>query len=879
MRSDDGESRRATATALQETADQQEALRRVVAVAAAGSPPEQVFRAITDEAAALLGGALTALGRFGRTGTEQVILAQTGDHVTEGAWVAGYRENTISARMWRSWRPERADDLTALDGPRPRFDRRGVRACVGVPVFVDGAPWGCLGAASRTGPLPSGTEERLSRFAEVVAQVVVTNAARLSLQGLADEQAALLRVAALVARGAPQAAIFDAVTLEAARLVDGEPTSLVRYEGRRTFTVLATRHGPAAPGTRYTVPPDDAGTSAEMLRTGRPARQDRYDDIAEHSFGRQRFGLGSSVSVPIMVWGRLWGALGCLNEGRTLPVETEGRLVQFCELVASALADVQARAELTRFGEEQAALRRVAELAASGAPCPEVLREVVVRASALLDGAVVSVGRTAPSERWCRSAAAGGTQGAPPPPSAEEEAVAHRALDLGRPARVEDDDPASDDPLGEPALLRAAAVPVQVEGETWGALVATAGPRPLPSDTVDRLAQYAHVAATAVAGARSRDTLARLARDQAALRKVAELIARSTPLEEVFDAIATEASRFLEDAPVGLFRHDPDGCATLVARRGGSVPVGTRVPLDPESLRRPREALRFPTLEGTPYARLGRDHDVRAMVTVPITVEGRTWGRLATKTPDGAEPSAAAEDRLFEFAELVAAAVVSAENKVQLRASRARLVATADETRRRLQRDVHDGAQQRLVQTVLTLRMSLDLAAWGEDPVELVREALQHAERATAELRDLVHGILPASLSLGGLCAGLDSLIAGLRAPVELDVRALPDERLPPDLEVTAYFVVAEALTNAVKHARAPRVGVRVAVEPVGRTGARVLVCEVVDDGVGGADPGGTGLTGLADRVDALNGTVDLISPPGVGTTLRVALPVPAPAG
>ena len=861
---------------------QQEALRRVVAVATAGGPPERAFRAITDGASDLLGGALTALARFGRNGTEQVILAKTGDHVTEGQWIAGYRENTISARMWRSWRPERADDLVALDGPRPRFDRRGVTACVGVPVFVDGALWGCLGAASRTGPLPPGTEDRLSRFAEVVAQVVVTSAARLSLQDLADEQAALLRVAALVARGAPQDAIFDVVALEAARLVGDEPTTLVRYEGRRTFTVLATHDGPVAPGTRYTVPSDDAGTSAEMLRTGRPARRDRYDDIAEHSFGRQRYGLGSSVSVPIMVRGRLWGALGCLNEGRTLPVETEARLVKFCELVASTLADAQARAELTRFGEEQVALRQVAELAASGTACATVLREVVVRASALLDGAVVSVGAATPAGRWRRSAAAPGPEGAPPPPSPEEEAVAHEAVTAGRPASVEDAGPGLVDPLGEPGLLRAAAVPVRVEGETWGALVATAGSRPLPPGTPDRLAQYAHVAATAVAGARSRDTLARLAREQAALRRVAELIARGTPLGEVFDAIATEASRFLEGAPVGVFRHDPDGCATLVARCGGSVPVGSRVPLDPASLRRPRETVRFATLEGTTYARLGRDHDVQGMVTVPITVEGRTWGRLATRTSEGAAPSATAEERLLELAELVAAAVASAENKVQLRASRARLVATADETRRRLQRDVHDGAQQRLVQTVLTLRLGLDLAARGEDPVELVREALAHAERATAELRDLVHGILPASLSRGGLRAGLESLIAGLSVPVALDVAALPEERLPPDLEVTAYFVVAEALTNVVKHARAARARVRVAVEPVapvGRAGSAVLVCEVVDDGDGGADPGGTGLTGLGDRVDALDGTLDLVSPPGVGTTLRVALPVPAPAG
>ncbi|GAA3553071.1 hypothetical protein GCM10022197_05180 [Microlunatus spumicola] len=864
---------------LRDLVEEQAAFARVVAVAAAAGPPDPTFRAVTDEAARLLGGALTALARYGRNGREQVVLAHTGDHVTDGEWISGYRANTLSARLWRSWRPERVDDLAALDGPYPRFDRRGVTACVGVPVLVDGVLWGCLSAASRTGPLPPGTEGRLSRFAEVVAQVVVTGAARLGRQALADEQAALLRVAALVARGAPQGAVFDAVALEASHLVDDEPTTLVRYEGRRTFTVLASRRGPAPPGTRYTVPVDDAGTSAEMLRTGRPARRDRYDDIAEHSFGRRSFGLGSSVSVPITVRGRLWGALGCLNEGRTLPLETEGRLVKFSELVASALAAAETRAELERFGAEQAALRRVAELAAGGAPHPEVLRAVVAEASALFDEAVVTVGRYTPPGGWQRVDSAGGRGGTLPgtPPPDLEETVAREVLAGGRPYGIEDTGPVTEAPAEDGAtLLRACGVPVGVDGETWGCLLVTAGGPPLPGGTVDRLAPFAHAAGAAVAGDRSRDTLGRLAREQAALRKVAELIARGTALTEVFDAIATEASNFLGDAPVGVFRHDPDGRATLMARCGGSVPVGTRVTLDATTLRRPGEVVRFSTLEGTPYARLGREHGVRGMVTVPVVVEGRAWGRLATRTSDGAEPSAEAEERLFELAELVAAAVAHAESKAQLQASRARLVATADETRRRLQRDVHDGAQQRLVQTVLTLKLGLDVAARGGDPVPLMREALDHAERATAELRDLVHGILPAALSRGGLRSGLDSLIAGLSVPVDLDVDALPGDRLPAELEVPAYFVVAEALTNVVKHADATRARVRVALEADGA--GDVLVLEVTDDGRGGADHRGTGLTGLADRVDALDGTLRLSSPAGAGTALRVVLPVPPPA-
>lgn len=253
-------------------------------------------------------------------------------------------------------------------------------------------------------------------------------------------------------------------------------------------------------------------------------------------------------------------------------------------------------------------------------------------------------------------------------------------------------------------------------------------------------------------------------------------------------------------------------------------------------------------------------------MAAPIAIEGQFWGGFATSTP-GETLSVDAEGRLFEFAELAGAAVAHAENKAKLRASRARLVMMADETRQRLQRDVHDGAQQRLVQTVLTLKLSLDMLARAEDPVELMEEALQNAERATVELRDLVHGILPASLSRGGLRTGLESLIAGVTAPVHLDVSALPEQRLSTDLEVTAYFIVAEAVTNVVKHAKASHTRVIVAAD------ADSLTIQVIDDGQGGADPRGSGLIGLADRVDASNGNLLLTSPAGEGTTLRVTLP------
>jgi signal transduction histidine kinase len=201
------------------------------------------------------------------------------------------------------------------------------------------------------------------------------------------------------------------------------------------------------------------------------------------------------------------------------------------------------------------------------------------------------------------------------------------------------------------------------------------------------------------------------------------------------------------------------------------------------------------------------------------------------------------------------------ESREELIRSRARVVAAGDDTRRRIQRELHGGAQQRLVQAIITLKL-----AKADPSPELIAEALAQAESAMSELRAIVHAIMPAALARGGLRSGVESLLDRVALPVEIDVAP---ERMPPQIETTAYFVIAEALTNAAKHA--------------GATGARVraaqrdgeLLVEVRDDGAGGADPEtGTGLLGLADRVAACGGTLTLDSPTGAGTTLTVTLPL-----
>jgi signal transduction histidine kinase len=196
------------------------------------------------------------------------------------------------------------------------------------------------------------------------------------------------------------------------------------------------------------------------------------------------------------------------------------------------------------------------------------------------------------------------------------------------------------------------------------------------------------------------------------------------------------------------------------------------------------------------------------------------------------------------------------------------VVTAADEARRRIQRDLHDGAQARLVSTVMTLRLARQELDDATGPVvELVREALAHAEGANSELRELAHGILPVALSRGGLRAGIDALVERVHLRVSVDV--LP-ERLPAALEATAYFIVAEALTNVVRHARARRAQIAAALD------GGVLRLQIRDDGVGGArSDGSSGLLGLRDRVAAVNGELRVDSPRGEGTMVVATLPVP----
>jgi signal transduction histidine kinase len=321
---------------------------------------------------------------------------------------------------------------------------------------------------------------------------------------------------------------------------------------------------------------------------------------------------------------------------------------------------------------------------------------------------------------------------------------------------------------------------------------------------------------------------------------------------------------------VAVVRVEPGDCAHVVAAWGAprdDVVVGARLAL--------LDVAELPLGQvwrtcGAARRDYSGDAGVRSIVAAPIVVEGGLWGGLEAATQQ--QPLRAdAEARITSFTELVATAIANAQSRDALAASRARVVATADETRRRIERDLHDGAQQRLVHTVITLKLARRALGDDDSPAAgLVDEALAHAERATESLRELVHGILPATLMRGGLRPAIDGLVARLPLPVSVEVT--PD-RLPAALEATAYFIVAESLTNVVKHARAGSARVTAVVED----GA--LHLEVRDDGIGDARlDGSSGLLGLQDRAAALNGELRLHSPPGGGTVVAATLPVPQDA-
>jgi PAS domain S-box-containing protein len=366
-----------------------------------------------------------------------------------------------------------------------------------------------------------------------------------------------------------------------------------------------------------------------------------------------------------------------------------------------------------------------------------------------------------------------------------------------------------------------------------------------------------------------------LEEQQAALRRVATAVARGGSPDAIFAATVGELHTVVAAASTALMRYEADGFGTMLAARGERLfEVGARVPLQgrnatAEVLRTGR-ATRIDYKDGSgPVVERMRASGFTSGVVAPIFVEGRLWGVMASVWSGGSPPRDA-EARVSQFTDLVGTAIANAESRAELLASRARIVTTADQTRRRIERDLHDGAQQRLVALTMKLRALEDVTTpQAEVFIEEVEEIAVGLDDVLDDLREMATGLHPVILSRGGLGPALKAL--GRRSPIPVKIDVQVDERLAEPVEVAAYYVVAEALTNSAKHARASLVRVDAQV-----TDGHLRV-SVRDDGVGGAHPdAGSGLVGLIDRVEALGGTLILQSPPAGGTTLRIDFPLSA---
>jgi signal transduction histidine kinase len=635
-----------------------------------------------------------------------------------------------------------------------------------------------------------------------------------------------------------------------------------------------------------------------VLRTGLPARING-ERLASGPCSITIPGLDmrAVAAAPIVVGGHNWGLTMAATSREDFPAGTESRMTDFMDLAAMAIANAKTERELLDLADTQAALRRLAMLVARGEPPEAVFAAVAREARRHFGGGIARMVRYEP-DGTATLVANEGTTGPQVrtgerwenyPPAGLTASV----LRTGRTAKVDDyRDIVGGEPFVREGLRSAIAVPIYVNGRLWGMIAVGSAQTLLPSDAEQRMAEFTDLVATAVATAQNwrsletnRDELARLLAEQAALRRVATLVARSIDPIEIFLAVAEEIRRLLNADSTGIARFEPGGGSVVTVGEGAgdvpvNLPIGTRVKLPdylaPAVVWRTGRCAQVDedAWRSRPdsFAVALRELGIRSMVASPVIVEGSLWGVVNALSTRGAFPSGTA-DRMAEFTDLVAAAVGNAESRAELAASRTRIVAAADETRRRIERDLHDGTQQRLVSLGLTLRLTQSIV-----PVEMpefaadIDRAVDELNGIVDDLREIARGIHPAILSEGGLKPALRTLARRAAIAIELDVAEVG--RLPDPIEVAAYCVVSEALTNTTRHARAS------VVEVAAAASGGTLRVRVRDDGVGGADPErGSGLVGLKDRVEALGGTFATDSPLGGGTTVYCELPVSSGEG
>ncbi|MGO9928428.1 MAG: GAF domain-containing protein [Mycobacterium sp.] len=912
----------ASRDALHALAEQQAALRRIATQVAQGASPDDVFSAVAEAIGRCLHVAGAAVSRYEDDAVVVLALAPVPPEIKDMVPMRvrfPLEGNNVATRVCLTKRPARMDSHDNATGAIADLMRElGVQSIVAVPILVADRVWG-MASGGTTGdePMPADTEERLADFADLVATAIASAAARDEVQSsrdtlreLAEHQAGLRRVATLVAQGAAAVEVFHSVNYEMARCMHATDARLARCEDDGTVTVLAARNEPGM----QTVPVGSCMTLADdrilasVLSTGRAAREDCPDDTGSRTDATiHEPAIRTELGVPIIVDGRVWGAVRAGSTGpQPAPSDTEARIADFADLIATAIANTSAREQLDAsrdrlrdLARHQTGLRRVAELVARESQPAEVFAAVAEEMAGCVDAYNATVARFEGDEIVIEALGRAELDLLNKPAVGEHfplegDHIAPIILRTGRPARMDSHEHARGATaarIREIGVRSMVGVPIVVGGHVWGVVGVASRTGPLPADTEARMADFADLVGTSIANAAtradleaSRDSLRQLAHDlsvlanqQAALRRVATLVARGVSQSEVFSAVAEEMARCLNLGGADVFRYDDDGAAIVVVASYAApgVPhmsVGERLTTEGENLSgrvyRTGQAARTDNWEGAVgcIAERVRELGFRSCVGAPIVVDERVWGMAgATTQTDSLPPDT--EARIAEFAELVATAIAAATARADLIASRARIVAAADDARRRLERDIHDGAQQRLISLGLKLRLAEEsVPPECDDLKAVVSEAVSGLTDVFNELQQISRGIHPAILSTGGLAAGFKTLARRSPVPVNLDLEI--ERRLPDSVEVAAYYVVAEALTNAAKHAHASEVKVRA------HANEESLNVLISDDGIGGADSRkGSGLVGLKDRIEVLGGRMRVASPPGGGTSIDIAIP------
>ena len=568
----------------------------------------------------------------------------------------------MTSQVFRTGRLARIDDYPATaSGPiGEALKAAGIQSIIGAPIMVEGRLWGAMGVGSRDGVLPPGSESRLGEFTELMATAIANAESHAREERLADEQAALRRVATLVAEDVPPSELFDAVAREVGTLLGADFSGLARFEEDAVIPIAlwaAAGEHPPAPPSWPRQPGDPASAIAE---TGQPVRWEDWGLLPGPiaAFARDDLGVQSTVGCPIFVGGRLWGALGThWKQPESLPADTESRIAQFTELVGTAVANAEARAEVARLAREQAALRRVATVVAREASQAEVFAEIAEGVGLLLGAEEIRMLRYEDDQTALVVAASGAASDVMPVGSRQTlggENAASRVLRTRGSARIDDYRTASGpiaDAVRRAQIRGVVATPMLVEGRLWGTMVAaTTRDEPLPPETESRLSQFTELMATAVANTESHARADRLADEQAALGTVATLVAEGVEPAELFSTVSKEVARLFAGVSAllvpSVIRFDPGPEFVLVgaAEPMLGVPMGSRWGLKDlyvsTRVFRTGRSARIDESDlaalGGPDAELLRRQGFLYQVGSPIVVEGHLWGAMTMNSKDGA---------------------------------------------------------------------------------------------------------------------------------------------------------------------------------------------------------------------------------------------------